>query len=53
MTTNFDPGVYAALSPEIRLYALGLMPPKSPLRSFEELGAALGRDCAKPGLIDR
>ena len=24
-----------------------------PLRSFEELGAALGRDCAKPGLIDR
>jgi hypothetical protein len=24
-----------------------------PLRSFEELGAALGRDCARPGLIDR
>jgi DNA-dependent RNA polymerase len=45
LTTKFDPGVYAGLSPEIRLYALGLMP-QDPIRSFGELGAALGRDCA-------
>jgi hypothetical protein len=28
MTINFDPGVYARLSPEVRLYALGLVPTK-------------------------
>jgi hypothetical protein len=54
MTINFDPGVYARLSPEVRLHALGLMPTKQePFRSFEELGAALGQPRAKPGLIDR
>jgi hypothetical protein len=45
LTTKFDPGVYAGLSPEVRLYALGLMS-QEPIRSFGELGAALGRDCA-------
>ena len=46
MTTNFDPGVYAGLSRDSPL-PLGLVPPKGgPLRSFEELGTALGRDCA-------
>jgi hypothetical protein len=54
MTINFDPGPYARLSPEIRLYALGLIPTKrGALRSLEELGEALGQDRAKHGLIDR
>jgi hypothetical protein len=50
MTAHFDPSIYAQLSPEVRLYALGLLSPKQQLRSFEELGQAIA---AKPGLIDR
>jgi hypothetical protein len=36
MMINFDPGVYARLSPEVRLYVLGLLP-REPIRSFEDL----------------
>jgi DNA-dependent RNA polymerase len=46
MMINFDPGVYARLSPEVRLYVLGLLP-REPIRSFEDLGRLL-----KPGLME-
>jgi hypothetical protein len=57
MVINFDPGVYARLSPEVRLYALGLIPTKPPLKganwgprfeSFEELGGAIVAPPAGP-----
>src|SRR5262245_29542189 len=50
MTISFDPGVYAHLSPEARLYALGLTP-QEPIRSFEDLGRVLG--CANVTLLER
>jgi DNA-dependent RNA polymerase len=43
MTAFFNPAMYAQLAPEVRLYALGLMPPqKRKLQSLEQLGEALG-----------
>jgi Autographiviridae RNA polymerase len=49
--SDFDPGVYARLSPEVRLYALGLQPPMkgARFRSFGDLGEALR---TKHGLIE-
>jgi hypothetical protein len=43
MTAHFDPSVYGQLSPEARLYALGLFPFFQTPRSFEDFGRALGR----------
>jgi len=46
MTISFDLSIYSRLSPEARLYALGLMPQEpirsgEPIRSFAELGHLL------------